>query len=340
MCLWTRPAAIVWASMNPHQIRAFAPGRANLIGEHTDYSDGLCLPFAIESGITVAAEPRDDGEILAPSLPAGDPYLRGAIAELRAAGVELAGCTLEVASDLPREAGLASSAALCVGLVLALCAAAGATPPPPVELARLCSRIESEYTGAETGLLDQLASLLGQEGHALRLDIRSLEVEPVQVRLGGHVFAVLDSGAPRSLAASGYNERRDECRRAAELLGVESLRDARDVTGLPDPLDRRVRHVITENARVEAAVAALRAADAAALGELLNASHASLRDDYEVSVPEVEGAVAACRDAGALGARVMGGGFGGSVLALFPPGARPPEGAIQVSPGPGARLLC
>ncbi len=326
--------------MNPHGIRAFAPGRANLIGEHTDYNDGLCLPFAIESGITVAAEPRDDGEILAPALPADDPYLRGAVAELRAAGVGLSGCTLEVAGDLPREAGLSSSAALCVALVLALCAAARTAPPPPVELARLCSRIESEYTGAETGLLDQLASLLGREGHALRLDMRSLEVEPVQVELGGHVLAVLDSGAPRSLAASGYNERRDECRRAAELLGVESLRDARDGSGLPDPLDRRVRHVLTENARVDAAVAALKSADTAALGELLDASHASLRDDYEVSVPELERAVAACREAGALGARIMGGGFGGSVLALFPPGARPPEGAIPVCPGPGARLLC
>jgi galactokinase len=328
--------------MNPHGIRAFAPGRANLIGEHTDYNDGLCLPFAIEAGVTVSARRRDDGQIVAPGLLDDDPYLRGAVAELRAAGVELPGCTLEVASDLPQEAGLSSSAALCVALALALYAAAGTAPPAPVELARLCSRIESEYTGARTGLLDQLASLLGREGHALRLDMRSFGVEPVQLDLSGHLLAVLDSGAPRALATSGYNERREECRRAAGLLGVESLRDVDDAgaPALPDPLDRRVRHVLSENARVDAAVAALRARDIAALGELLDASHASLRDDYEVSVAEVERTVAACHEAGALGARIMGGGFGGSVLALFPPGAEPPGGAVPVSPGPGARLLC
>lgn len=342
MCLWTRPAAVVWASMNPHGIRAFAPGRANLIGEHTDYNDGLCLPFAIEEGITVTADPRPGGAVIAPGLPDDDPYVRGAVAELQAAGVELPGCTLRVESDLPQEAGLASSGALCVALVLALCGAAGTAPPETLELARLCSRVESEYTGAETGLLDQLASLLGREGHALRLDMRTFDAEPVQVGLGGHVLAVLDSGAPRALARSGYNRRREECRRAAELLGVESLRDA-DAAGaatLPDPLDRRVRHVVSENARVDAAVAALVAGDARTLGELLHASHASLRDDYEVSVAAVERAVAACREAGALGARIMGGGFGGSVLALFPPGRDLPAGALPVSPGPGARLLC
>jgi len=340
MCLWTRSAAVVWASMNPHGIRAFAPGRANLIGEHTDYNDGLCLPFAIGAGVTVTATTRDGGEVVAPGLPDGDPYLRGAVAELRAAGVELPGCTLEVASDLPQKAGLSSSAALCVALVLALCGAAGTVPPETLELARLCSRVESEYTGAETGLLDQLASLLGRDGHALRLDMRTFDAEPVQLDLHGPVLAVLDSGAARTLAASGYNERRAECRRAAQLLGVESLRDALDGAALPDPLDRRVRHVVSENARVDAAVAALRAGDARALGELLDASHASLRDDYEVSVADVERTVAACHEAGALGARIMGGGFGGSVLALFPPGRALPAGALPVTPGPGARLLC
>ena len=326
--------------MNPHGIRAFAPGRANLIGEHTDYNDGLCLPFAIGAGVTVTAEPSADGNIAAPGLPEDDPYVRGAVAELHAIGVELPGCTLHVESDLPQEAGLSSSAALCVALLLALCGAAGADPPETLELARLCSRIESEYTGAQTGLLDQLACLLGQEGQALRLDMRTFDAQPVHLNLESHQLAVLDSGAPRALARSGYNERREECRRAAELLGVASLRDARDPSGLPDPLARRVRHVLTENERVDAAVAAVRAGDMPALGALLDASHASLRDDYEVSVPQVERAVAFCRDAGALGARIMGGGFGGSVLALFPPGARSPDGAIPVSPGPGARLLC
>jgi galactokinase len=226
-----------------------------------------------------------------------------------------------------------------VALALSLSGLAGAARPEASELARLCSRIETEWTGAQTGLLDQLASLLGEEGHAVRLDMRTLEAERVALQLGDHLLAVLDSGVSRSLAASGYNERREECRRAAAELGVESLRDARDGSGLPGPLDRRVRHVLNENGRVDAAVAALAGGDPARLGELLDESHASLRDDYEVSVPEVERAVARCREAGALGARIMGGGFGGSVLALFPPGANLPEGAVRVSPGSGARLL-
>ena len=325
--------------MDPHRAWAFAPGRVNLIGEHTDYNDGLCLPFAIDMGVTVTAELREGPEVVAPGLAPDDPYLRGTVAELRALGVELPGCTIAVSSNVPPGAGLSSSAALCVALALALCGAVRADPPPTVELARLCSRVERDHAGADTGLLDQLASLLGEAGHALRLDVRTLQWEQVELDLGGNVLALLDSGAPRDLASSGYNERREECRRAAGLLGVESLRDATDGGSLPEPLDRRVRHVVSENARVADAVAALRDADAAALGGLLDASHQSLRDDYEVSVPEVERTVDACHEAGALGARIMGGGFGGSVLALFPPGADPPEGAIPVSPGPGARLL-
>ena len=325
--------------MDPHRIRAFAPGRVNLIGEHTDYNDGLCLPFAIERGVTVTAELHDGGEVVAPGLSGDDRFLQGAVAEIRRAGVELPGCTLEVASDLPQGAGLASSAALCVALSLALYGVAGVEPPRPVRLARLCSRIETEWAGQQTGLLDQLASLLGEDGRAVRLDMRTLEARPVELDLRGHRLATLDSGASRSLAESGYNERRDECRRIVELLGLESLRDAEDGSGLPAPLDRRVRHVITENERVDAAVAALAAGELPGLGELLNASHASLRDDYEVSVPEVERAHDACLEAGALGARIMGGCFGGSVLALFAPAASLPDGAIGVGPGPGARIL-
>jgi galactokinase len=324
--------------MNPHQIRAFAPGRVNLIGEHTDYNEGLCLPFAIELGVSVTATLQDGDRVTSPDLGERDPFLRGTVAELRRAGIDVPGCTVEVESDLPRAAGLSSSAALCVALALALCGAAGAEPPPPVELARLCARVESEWAGAETGLLDQLASLLGQEGAAVRIDMRTFRTETVPLDLGGCLLAVLDSGAPRRLAGSGYNERREECRRAAEALGLESLRDAREGSGLPPPLDRRVRHVVTENSRVEAAVAALRDGDPRSLGELLDASHASLRDDYEVSVPEVEAAVERCLRAGALGARIMGGGFGGSVLALFPPGAELPDGAVRVAPGPGAAV--
>jgi galactokinase len=324
--------------MNPHGIRAFAPGRVNLIGEHTDYNDGLCLPFAIDLGVTVTAKLRPGSGIRSPDLPDGDPYLQGVVAELGRAGIRVPACTVEVESDLPQGGGLSSSAALCVALALALSGVAGAASPGPVELARLCSRVESRWTGAETGLLDQLASLLGEEGHALRLDMRTLEAEPVALELGRHVLAVLDSGAGRSLAASGYNERRAECRRAAAELGVRSLRDARDGSGLPDPLDRRVRHVLSENRRVDEAVRALGMGDLRRLGALLDESHASLRDDYEVSVPEVERAVAVCREAGALGARIMGGGFGGSVLALFPPGTEPPPAALRVFPGRGAKV--
>jgi galactokinase len=326
--------------MSPHSIRSFAPGRVNLMGEHTDYNDGLCLPFAVELGVTVTAKLRDGTEVASPDLAQDDPYLRGVVTELRRAGVDVPGCTLEVTSDLPQGAGLSSSAALCVALALALCAASGAEPPSSLELARLCSRVESEWAGAETGLLDQLASLLGAEGRAVRLDMRTLDAVPVQLELGGHVLAVVDSGASRSLAQSGYNERRAECGLAAAALGLSSLRDASEVDChvLPFPLDRRVRHVVSENARVDAAVAALAGGDPTRLGELLDASHASLRDDYEVSVPEVERAVARCRVAGALGARIMGGGFGGSVLALFPPGTELPAGATRVSPGRGATV--
>ena len=326
--------------MNPHGIRAFAPGRVNLIGEHTDYNDGLCLPFAIELGVTVTARLRDGAHVVtSPDLAGDDPFLRGTVEELRRAGIEVPGCVVEVESDLPREAGLSSSAALCIALSLALCEAAGAGAPEPLELARLCARVENDWAGAQTGLLDQLASLLGEEGRAVRLDMRSFESRPVDLELSGHTLAVLDSGASRDLAASGYNERREECRRAGKALGIESLRDAADGSSLDPPLDRRVRHVISENDRVDEAIAALEASDAAALGSVLDASHASLRDDYEVSVPEVERAVTACKAAGALGARIMGGGFGGSVLALFPASAEPPAGAHRVTPGPGARLL-
>src|SRR6185436_6666158 len=145
MCPWTPPPAVGWASMNPLRIRAFAPGRANLIGEHTDYNLGLCLPFAVERGVTVTAELRDGEDVAAPGLAEGDPYVSGVVAELRAAGYRLPGCTLEVASDLPSEAGLSSSAALCVALALALVALAGADAPAAERLARLCQRVENEH---------------------------------------------------------------------------------------------------------------------------------------------------------------------------------------------------
>jgi len=267
-------------------------------------------------------------------------FVRGAAGELARFGVSLRGTSLEIVGTVPRGAGLSSSAALEVALVLALLAVAGAPEPDRLELARLCSRIENDWVGAQTGLLDQIASLFGEPDRALLVDFRSLEVRPVALSLGDFKLVVLDSGEEHTHAGSGYNERRAECAEAASRLGLESLRDATlsDVERLPAPLGLRARHVITENDRVSEAVGALERGDLEELGRLLDASHASLRDDYEVSTDAVEDAVARCKHAGAVGARIMGGGFGGSVLALLPGDAQAPSGSVEVRPGPGARV--
>jgi galactokinase len=248
------------------------------------------------------------------------------------------GARLSFSSDLERGSGLSSSAALEVALALTLLALTGTRNPDRVEVAHVCSRVEHEWLGVDTGLLDQLATLYGQRDAALLIDCRTYDIEVVPLHLDGWVVATIDSGVDRDLAQSGYNERRAECTRAAELLGLPSLRTAThdDLDRLPEPLRRRVRHVFTENIRVRAAVHALRTRDLSSLGELMNASHASLRDDFEVSVPEVEAVVKRALAAGARGARIMGGGFGGSVLALFPPDVALPEGANEVAAGPGA----
>jgi galactokinase len=268
-------------------------------------------------------------------------FVRGAVAELQRAGIEVRGARLEISGTVARGAGLSSSAALEVALILALTALSNAPEPDRLELAKMCSRIENEWVGAQTGLLDQIASLFGEQDRALRIDFRSLDVRPVALELGGWTLVTLDSGEHHSNAASGYNQRRSECAQACELLGVASLRDAtlQMAEQLPAPLSHRARHVITENARVEAAVAALASGDLNEVGRLLDASHASLRDDYEISTPAVEAAVARLRDAGAAGARIVGGGFGGHVLGLLLPDADVPKGALEVRPGPGARLL-
>jgi galactokinase len=342
----------------PTEYIAFGPGRVNLIGEHTDYNDGLALPFAISDGVTVTATPLSEPRIDAVARNLGDSsdrvglgrrpargrgwraFLHGAIGELEDAGFALAGARLEIEGTVARGAGLSSSAALEVGLVLALLAVAGAEAPDRIELAKLCSRIENDWVGAQTGLLDQLASLCGEQDRALRIDFRALTVDPVKLELRDHRLATLDSGEQHSNAAGGYNQRRAECAEARETLGLESLRDATEEQAreLPAPLDRRVRHIVTENARVEATVTALEKGDLERVGELLDESHASLRDWYEISTDAVERAVARCKDAGAIGARIMGGGFGGNVLGLYPPSACLPEGAVEVTPGPGAEV--
>jgi galactokinase len=346
--------------VSPARVVAFGPGRANLIGEHTDYNDGLSLPFAIQQGVRVAAELRDGREVVARAIdrgeeqsfpisgdakPRGDgwgDFVRGTVAELAAAGFELRGAELEIAGDLPEGAGLSSSAALGVALCLALLAVAGVPEPyDRFALARLCSRVENRWVGARTGLLDQLASLSGVHGHALRIDFRTLDVRPVPLRVGRWRLITVPSGEQHSIAASGYNERRDECERARVRLGLHSLRDARlaDLERLPDPLDRRVRHVIEENARVDAAVDALERGDLAGVGRLLSASHVSVRDLYDSSTDAVEQTVARLLHGGAAGARMMGGGFGGHVLALLPGGSPIPNGGREVAPSAGARML-
>ncbi len=342
----------------PDRVAARGPGRVNLIGEHTDYNAGLAMPFAIERGVTVTATARDDGRIAARALDLGESdefplgneehgegwraFVRGTVGELRAAGYELRPATVEITGDVPLGSGLSSSAAISTALSLALLALAGQRPPDDLrELAKLCSRVENDWVGAQTGLLDQFAALLSEPGHALRIDFRSLDVRAVPLDLGEWRLVTVDSGATHSHAGSGYNERRAECEAAAEALGVESLRDAteQDLERLDGALRRRARHILTENARVDAMAEALHAHDLQMAGRLLDESHASLRDDYESSVPEVEATVDALKAAGAAGARMVGGGFGGSVLALLAPGVSAPKGALEVSPGPSARLL-
>jgi galactokinase len=341
----------------PRRVRAFGPGRVNLIGEHTDYNDGLCLPFAVDMGVVVDAQPSFDGAIHARAADLGEDdafpidapepadgwraFVRGTVDELRRAGHRLQPASLTISGTVPRGSGLSSSAALEVALALALLAISRCPEPDRRTLARLCSRVENEWVGARTGLLDQLAALYGRPRHVLRLDTRTLAIEPVELDLDGWRLVTVDSGSEHTHAGSGYNARREECRQACSILGIPSLRDAheRDLTRLPAPLDRRVRHVLDENRRVDMAVAALRSGDLPALGRLLDASHASLRDLYEVSVPAVEHTVDRLKMAGATGARIVGGGFGGSVLALFGPGATPPSGALEVRPSPPARLL-
>ena len=337
---------------------ARGPGRVNLIGEHTDYNGGLALPFPIAAGCTVRAEAIDGLDVVAVAEDLGEEdrfpladvqpaegwraFVRGMVAELARAGFTVRPARVTISADVPRGGGLSSSAALEVALALAWLALSGEEDADRVELARLCSRVENDWVGARTGLLDQLAALAGAPGHALRIDFATLALDLVPLQPDGWQLVVLDSGAPHTLSAKdGYNVRRAECERAAAELGVRWLSEADPAAAarLAEPLDRRAEHVLTEDARVDATVAALRADDLAAVGPLLDASHASLRDLYDASVPAVEQARERMLEAGAAGARMMGGGFGGSVLALFPPGVQPPPEAVAVEPGLPARVL-
>ncbi|WP_017588186.1 galactokinase [Nocardiopsis ganjiahuensis] len=319
-----------------------APGRINLIGEHTDYNDGFALPIALPHSLTVAAARRQDGLVrlrsgqfpdvfearladLSPgSVPGWAAYQAGALWALTDEGYGIGGLDLLVESSIPTGTGLSTSAAVCCGTVLAATGLYG-SEPAPAEVARLAQRAENDFAGMPCGIMDQSAVMLADEGRALFLDCRSLETEQVPFDPAAHGMSLLvvDTRAPRRLVEGAYAERRRSCEEAARILGVPALRDV-SVAGLPEALAalpddlvrRRVRHVVTENARVLEAVALLRSGRPREAGPLFTASHTSLRDDYEVSVPEVDTAVAAALSAGALGARITGGGFGGCVIAL------------------------
>ncbi len=295
-----------------------ASGRVNIIGEHTDYNDGLVLPIAIDRQSLAAVRRREDDSIRCWSRQdtdeAWETYPRGVTRALADAGLPVGGFDLVIDSDVPSGGGLSSSAALECSVALALAEEQFDRPT----LARICQRAENFYVGAPTGIMDQMAALLGVAGHALLLDCRDLTTENVPFPLDGLTLLVIDTKAVHEHSESGYGDRRKACEQAARALGVDSLRDAAPdaVEALDEPLRRRARHVVTEIARVRSAVTLLREGRTRDLGPLLDASHASLRDDFEVSVDELDVAVEEARAAGALGARMTGGGFGGSAIAL------------------------
>jgi galactokinase len=303
-----------------------APGRVNLLGEHTDYNDGFVLPAAIPQHTRVELRPLERGYVLhalgrstkftldRPPADQSAKYLYGCITELRALGVRVPPLEIRVSSDVPIGVGLSSSAALEVAALRALRECTGA-PLDDVSLARLAQAAEVGHAGVQCGIMDQMASSLAQPGRMLFLDTRTLERRLLALP-PGTAIAVVDSGISRSLAASGYNARRAECEHAGRELGVKALRDAADlqsVEKLGEPFRRRARHVVTENRRVLRALQA----DAPTFGRLMDESHRSLRDDYEVSTPQLDELVSRLREQPAVfGARLTGAGFGGACVAL------------------------
>lgn len=339
-------AAEVFASAFGYDPSGFSrgPGRANLIGEHTDYNGGFVLPFAIDRAVTAAFAPRDDRTIrLATDFEPGvveagvdqltghrgwAAYPLGVAWALGEFGVRLDGVSgfdLAIVSDVPVGAGLSSSAAVETATLMALGRLWGLTLDRKT-LAKVGQRAENVVVGAPTGIMDQAASLLGEPDSAVFLDCRSLDTEVVPLGLAeaGLVVLVIDTRVSHAHATGGYGQRRAECEAAVATLGLASLRDlgVDDLSAVESRLDpvvfRRVRHVVTENERVLQTVATLRASGARAIGELLDASHASMRDDFEISTPELDLAVDTARASGAIGARMTGGGFGGSAIALLP----------------------
>ncbi len=322
---------------------ASAPGRVNLIGEHTDYNGGLCLPLALPQRTTVSLTRRDDLVLSLSSAqepdawegtvedrPVGWPsYVAGVVSTLRADGYDVPGFDATIGSDVPLGAGLSSSAALECAVAVAVGAMLGVDLDEPQRrrLAGACVRAENDYVGAPTGGMDQTVAMLARPGHALLLDFGDASVTPVALPLddAGLALLVIDTRVRHSLTDGSYGDRRTESAAAAAALGLPSLREAdlESVAELDPVLRRRARHVVTENQRVRDAVSALAAGDWARLGALLDASHVSMRDDFEISCRELDLAVATSRRTGALGARMTGGGFGGSAVALVPVAAAP-----------------
>jgi len=332
-------------------VLARAPGRVNLIGEHTDYNEGFVLPAAITRETRMLVAPRDDGRVQLSALDLGrqttfdladgtvtpsreerwSNYVRGVAAGLLKAGYRLRGMDVLMQGDVPIGAGLSSSAAVEMAAVQAFSAVSDLTVPPE-QAARIGQQAEHAFVGTNCGLMDQLASALGQPDHVLLIDCRDLSFQPVPVPPAAAIL-IADTAVRRQLASSAYNERRAQCEAAAAALGVPSLRDATlqmlDAAHLEPLIDKRARHIIGEDDRVLECVAVLRAGNLAAAGRLMDASHCSLRDLYEVSSVELNTMVELLREQpGCYGARLTGAGFGGCAVALMAAGAL--EAAIPI----------
>ena len=307
-----------------------APGRVNLIGEHTDYNDGHVLPCAVERRVAVAIGPGDD-ELYSADFDEKQPlndekeggwqdYPRGVAWAVKQAGYAIEDFRASFAGNVPLGSGLSSSAAIEAAMVLALDKLFGLGIDRK-QMASLCMKAENEFVGVASGIMDQYASLLCEVGHALLVDCRSLEEEnvPLDLEDAGLTLLVCDTGVERELGGTEYNDRQETTARTAKKLGLEALRDAseNDLENLSGDELKRARHVVTEQARVMEAVEALKNRDFEAFGRLLYESHASLRDDYEVSVPELDTFVEVAEEARALGAKVTGAGWGGCAIALI-----------------------